>query len=169
MSDHDPVLFREVQRFGQWWLWALLIGLGFVVPATILVAINLASEEVNRGEFLVALLATAGCLLIIGLVFAVLCMTTEVRHSGLFLGFLPFRRLREIPLEGMTGHRAVEYRPIRDYGGWGIKGTKKKRAFNVKGNRGVRIDFVDDCHILIGSQEPEKLNRAIEKMLKHTR
>ncbi|MBN1477384.1 hypothetical protein JXA47_11575 [Candidatus Sumerlaeota bacterium] len=169
MSEHDPILFREVQRFAQWWLWAMLIGLGFIVPLTILVAIKLAEEEVSSTEFLPALLATGGCLLLIGLLFAVLRMTTEVRRTGLYLGFLPFRRLKQIPLEGMTEHRAVEYRPVRDYGGWGIKGTRSKRAFNVKGNRGVRIDFEDGRHILIGSQEPERLDRAIEKMLRGRR
>jgi hypothetical protein len=166
MSHHDPVLFREVQRFGQLWLLLLLAGLGIVIPASILVAIHLEKGEVSRGDMVGILLTTVFTLLIIGLVFFVLHMTTEVRRSGLYLAYFPFRRLREIPLEGMTRQRAVEYRPIRDYGGYGIKGSKGKRAYNVSGNRGVRIDFEDDRHILIGSQEPERLSRAIDKMLR---
>ena len=83
--------------------------------------------------------------------------------DGLFLRFHPFHRLlRKIPLESASEINAVTYRPVLQYGGWGIKGASKKRAYNVRGNRGVRVNYPDGTHILIGSQRAEELLAAIE-------
>ena len=38
---------------------------------------------------------------------------------------------------------ARTYAPLREYGGWGIRGLSRKRAYNVSGNRGVELSLVD--------------------------
>jgi hypothetical protein len=53
------------------------------------------------------------------------------------------------------------YRPIRDYGGWGIRYGRNGKAYNVSGNRGVMLEFSHGQKLLIGSQKPGDLANAI--------
>jgi len=96
-------------------------------------------------------------------------LTTEVRGGRLYIRFFP-RHLsfRRIQLDDVARCDAVTYRPVRDYGGWGIKGGRGSRAYNVSGNRGVRIDYADGTHLLIGSQRPDELAHAIRSLMEHT-
>ena len=56
------------------------------------------------------------------------------------------------------------YSPIRDCGGWGVRHYKSGKAYNVSGNRGVVLEFLDGRPILIGSQRPEELAKAIASL-----
>jgi hypothetical protein len=58
---------------------------------------------------------------------------------------------------------ARTYRPILEYGGWGIRYSPFGQgcAYNVSGNRGVQLELADGQRILIGSQRAEELARAI--------
>jgi hypothetical protein len=42
-------------------------------------------------------------------------------------------------------------------------------AYNISGNRGVRIDYKDGNRFLIGSQRPEELQQAIQPRLPASR
>jgi hypothetical protein len=58
----------------------------------------------------------------------------------------------------------VQYRPIADHGGWGIRsGRDGERALTARGNRGVRLVLADGTRLLIGSQRPEELAETIER------
>lgn len=54
-----------------------------------------------------------------------------------------------------------EYSPLGEYGDWGIRRGRGGRAYNVKGNRGVRLVLRTGKKVLIGSRYPERLITAI--------
>jgi hypothetical protein len=61
----------------------------------------------------------------------------------------------------------VNYRPIADYGFWGVRaGRDGERAFIARGNRGVRLELIDGTKILIGSQRPEALASVLDGALR---
>jgi hypothetical protein len=66
-----------------------------------------------------------------------------------------------IPLAEIRQAEAVVYRPIAEYGGWGIRGFGKRRALNTRGNCGVLLTRMDGSTILIGSQKPRELLSAL--------
>jgi hypothetical protein len=74
-------------------------------------------------------------------------------------------RAKHIPFSEIRKAEAVTYRPIRDYGGWGIRSGPEGWAYNVRGNRGVRIEYQDGNKFLIGSQKAEELEQAIRARL----
>lgn len=93
-------------------------------------------------------------------------LITEVRSDGLYLRYVPFhRRFNRIPLTGVAACEAKTYRPVRDYGGWGIRRVVGKKAYNVSGNRGVEIRYEDGSILLIGSKKPEQLAGALEPLI----
>ena len=74
----------------------------------------------------------------------------------------PFqRRGRRYAWNEVAGFGAVRYRPLREFGGWGIRGTRRHGAYNARGDAGVRLELADGSTFLIGSQEPERLEAAI--------
>jgi hypothetical protein len=49
------------------------------------------------------------------------------------------------------------YKPIRDYGGWGLRYSKKNgKAYTVKGNVGLVILLTSGKKVLIGTSQPDK-------------
>ena len=68
-----------------------------------------------------------------------------------------------IPIAEVRQAEAVAYRPIAEYGGWGIRGFGKKRALNARGNRGVLLTRADGSTLMIGSQKPRELLDALAR------
>ena len=174
MKEENNVIFREVQRFHQWWL--RLINIGTPVFIVSLFGYGMVQQLVfgkpwgDRPMSDIALLVTGICAILFGIaIFALLASTkliTEVRRDGLYIRYVPFHRsFRRIPLENVVRCESRTYRPIREYGGWGIRWARKGRAYNVTGNRGVRIDYADGRHILIGSHKADELAEAVRQRL----
>ena len=82
---------------------------------------------------------------------------------------------QEIPLADIKVAEAVSYRPLRQFGGWGIRGGKidgeRVSVYSLKGNTGVlltlskarRISLSMTRKFLVGSLDPEVLARALSK------
>ncbi len=162
LSDDEP-LFLEVQHFSQWWVKALagalfLVGIWMVVVTTTLHhatgRVVLIVEGAVVGLLIPALIVSAS-------------LTTRVDKAGLSIRFRPFHlRPKRIDLSQLADVQAITYRPVADYGGWGIHYSFSKRVgrgktYNVSGNRGVKLTFANGRHLLIGSQRPEELAAAI--------
>ena len=89
-----------------------------------------------------------------------------VREDGLFVRFSPFhRREKALGPSHLLRWHAREYRALREYGGWGIRYGAAGKAYNVSGNRGVQLEYSDGQRLLIGSQRPEELCRAIDLLM----
>ncbi len=48
--------------------------------------------------------------------------------------------------------------------GYPFRGRGK--VYNISGNRGIQLDFIDGKRLSIGSQKPEELAKAIDIVLK---
>lgn len=118
-----------------------------------------------EGESLrTALFALGGTALSMGLVYALIFqMTTEVDDQAIrvHFGYIPTYRWR-MPRADILEAKAVQYNPIREYGGWGIRGIPVT-ALNARGNLGVMLSLKNGRTMLIGSQRPDLLLQALTK------
>ena len=107
---------------------------------------------------------TALLLGVVVLLGAVLTMrlSTTVTADALSIRYGFLYRTR-IPLTEVAHAEAVEYAPIRDYGGWGIRGWRRRRALNARGNQGVLLTRTDGSTLLVGSQRPRELLEALSR------
>ena len=98
------------------------------------------------------------------ILFGVITMrqTTSVSPETVTVRFGPLYTAR-IPVAEVASAHAVVYRPVRDYGGWGIRGTSRRRALNTRGDEGVLLRKTDGSTVLIGSQKPRELLAALER------
>jgi hypothetical protein len=98
------------------------------------------------------------------LLLGLLSMRTTVDNKVLTVSFgtLFTWYRRRIPLSEIASAEVVSYSPIKEYGGWGIRGIGKHRALNMQGNRGVQLVLRNGDHVLIGSGHPEELHAALQ-------
>jgi hypothetical protein len=78
----------------------------------------------------------------------------------MFICFVWLWPERTIPWDQIRSVETRTYRPIRDFGGWGVRWVAKGIVYHARGNRGVRLILPDE-RVLVGSQRPEELARAI--------
>ena len=133
-----------------------------VLPGVVIPIVSGAEQDPTPGM----LAGTAVFLLsLVMMLFLVLGLklVTEVRPDGLYVRFVPLhRRCRHIPFDSnLLAVHSITY-SIVDYGGWGIRWVPNGKAYNVRGNQGVRLDFANGRHLMIGSQRPGELAAAIE-------
>jgi len=162
MQSESGVLFSEEQRFGQWWVWVLVFAVAVVEWLGFIIQIILGRPFGNNPapDWVVWLL-----LILVGILlpwFFLSCrLTTKVRIDRIEVRFRPFRA-RVIPMREVKSYAVREYRPIAEYGGWGIRWSAKHgMAYNVSGNRGVQLVLTDEKRVLIGSKRPEELAAAL--------
>jgi hypothetical protein len=104
--------------------------------------------------------ALLAVVLAILLAVASLRMTTVVTADAVTVRF-GFLYTARVPLKDLVRAEAIVYRPVRDYGGWGIKGFRNRRALNARGDRGVLLVRADGSTLLVGSQRPQELLTAL--------
>ncbi len=160
--------FEEEQRFRQRWLWAivlpsvvgLLVVFGYGLIQQLILKEPFGDNPASDTNLLMAALTT----FVVGggstLLLYKMKLVTKVDSNCLHILFSPLRR-RDIPLSDIAHWEARTYRPIREYGGWGIRVGRRGWAYNVSGNRGVELELTNGKKLLIGSQRAEELCAAI--------
>ncbi|MDD4253891.1 MAG: DUF6141 family protein [Methanofollis sp.] len=163
MTEGAP-LFRETQRFTQPWLWAVLI---LIAGVAWWGAVQQLYFSVPFGNRPAPDWAMAVITLVFGtlfpLFFAVIHLTVEVRDGGIAYRFFPFHlSFRVIPATDVERLEACTYRPLTEFGGWGIRwGAGGWRAYTTGGDRGVRVYLRNGRKILFGSRDPEGFVAAV--------
>lgn len=167
-NNEREAVFYEVQQFRQRWLWIFLLFTSLFI--VILFAYGMIKQLVfghawgsrPMSDEALAIVGMVVILFVVGLthLFYTMKLITEVRDDELLVQFFPFSR-QVISLGSVRCCEVRMYNPIKEYGGWGIRYGKSGKAYNVSGNRGVQLEFHSEKPLLIGSQKPEALERAI--------
>jgi len=89
-------------------------------------------------------------------------LTVRVQESRIFLhlGSVPLIR-RTVPFSQIRAVESVRYHPLRDFGGWGIRGWGKRKAWTARGDEAVALELEGDRLLLIGSDRPRHLEERI--------
>jgi hypothetical protein len=168
--------FKEEQKFDQVWF-RLVISISWV-SMVVIFGWGLYQQLVLKNPW--GDNPTSDTALILITVFVLAVMTgvtwmtfsmkliTEITEEGIKYRFPPLiRKPRTIPKAMIAEYQIRKYSPIGEYGGWGIRlGTMGRgRAYNVKGNMGLQLKLRNNKRILFGTQRPEALRSAVEKMM----
>ncbi len=159
---NEITLFREEQRFRQWWIWLLILGVAAIQWWGFIQQIVFGQLWGNNPgpDWMMWLLW-----LFIGigmpLFFIYLALIIEVTPQYVSLRFRPFAR-RIIPLAEIASVEMRTYQALREFGGFGVRGYSDNRAYNVSGRQGVQLVLRDGRRVLIGSQKAAELALAID-------
>jgi hypothetical protein len=159
----DEIKFTENQKFKQLWLWIII---NIPVITTLFLLLNrffMKNAPQNQQEHdTITLIILAFLLLLVPLLFFVLELRTRVTGNAIYIQFFPFHtKWLCFSFSEIASFSNVTYRPLLEYGGWGIRYSLNGKAYNVSGNRGIRLIFKDGKKLLIGSRDPDRFEKAI--------
>ncbi len=169
------MIFQEVQRFRQWWIWLILVSTSMLLMGLfgygVIRQLVFGQPWGDNPMSDTMLLIVGGFSIALGAgliwLFYAARLITEVRSDGLYIRFFPLHfSFHRIPLEKLKRYEVRTYSPITECGGWGIRSYRSGKAYNVSGNRGLALEFLDGRPILIGSQRPEELAKAVAFVLR---
>jgi len=170
MIRETELIYREEQRFALWLRWLIVLSMVWIVPLSIFPLTKIPSEQSSPEVLPIILLIVAGVFVPIAIaaLFWLLKLETEVRPDGLYIRYYPFHiNFKKFTADDLSEYYARKYKPIREYGGWGIRYSfGKGKAYNVSGNKGVQLVFKSGKRLLIGSQRAEELEEAIRSIKK---
>ncbi|MFC2130548.1 DUF6141 family protein [Bacteroidota bacterium] len=169
------VLHREVQYIKQKFV-VILVFFAALLPFSIIVVgmvmqIGYGTEFGNIPMSDNALITTAifslffALLIILLFKFSNLCI--EVRTDGFYYKYFPFHlSVKKIDKSEVQSVRIKKFRPIGDFGGWGIRYGfgKRGKGYIVSGALGVQFILNNGIKILFSTEEPEKMQLAIDKI-----
>lgn len=167
VGPQNQLIFREVQR------WSSAVRVPFLVLVLAadagIVAACLAARRGPSDTVPLFLAVSLGVVLSLGIavLFWVSRLEIEVRPDDIAVRFFPFHLdWRRLPAKELNECYARRYRPIREYGGWGIRYGWHGRAYNMSGHEGVQLVFKNGRRLLLGSQQPQELEAAIRSTMK---
>ncbi|MCO5725750.1 hypothetical protein [Robiginitalea marina] len=152
--------FTEIQKFTQWWLWALF-GALVLLPLYGLYRQVVLEEPFGNNPmsdwglvlFLLGMLAVPGF-------FAFIELRTEIDERGIRM------RLRPISQESFPWDRIEKVEPIT-YGfvGYGLRFSfKHGTVYNIRGNKGLAIYLKDGGRFVVGTQDPDRLVTTLKAL-----
>jgi Family of unknown function (DUF6141) len=156
------ILFEESQRFSQkLFRIILLLVSGLFVYAFIhqvLMGVPFGNKPLSDRGIIAALLFLS----IFNLLFYSMQLVTTIDEEAISVRFYPFhffpKRFEWSQLQDVI---VREYNPLKEYGGWGLRGFGKKKAMTVSGNWLVEVVFVNGQSLLIGTCKPEEMKAAL--------
>ena len=155
------IKFREEQKFTQWWLWLILVGIG------ILPIFGIYKQIIIGEKFGDKPMSDFGLILFSLFIFALIAMfwfmrlKTEIDQKGIRIKFFPFTK-KQVSWKEIRNTEIVNYGFV---GGWGIRlGTKYGTVYNIKGKIGLAIELNNGKKFLIGTQKETELNRMINEI-----
>jgi hypothetical protein len=151
--------FIEKQRFTQWWLWLLNLGLLAIpiygIVKQIIYKIPFGTKPMSNLGLIVFLIF----MLLFNYFFLTLKLKTTINEVGIKYSFFPFQlKEKTIKWEDVKSIYTRLYNPITEYGGWGLK----HGAVNVKGNVGIQLELKNGKKLLIGTQKKQEVETVLK-------
>lgn len=159
--------FTETQRFTQWWLWIISIGISGLHVYGLYQQFYLGKPFGDNPASNEMLLVFSCIPVLLILFFVVLRLDTRVDADGVHYRFFPFQIKYKLKRwDELEKVYVREYKPIYEYGGWGIRGWGKDKARNVSGNVGLQLEFKNGDKLLIGTQKGEEMGIVVSEFRK---
>lgn len=164
---NKEILFRETQKFRQWWLWLILMGINglflFGVFMQVIGEQKFGDKPMSDSQLIIATIFT----IILTLLFASIRLETIIKNDGIYVQFFPLHlKFKHYSWERLTKSYIRQYSAISEYGGWGLRiGIfGKGNAYNVSGDDGLQLEFIDNKRLLIGTNKPDDLTQLLQKI-----
>lgn len=147
-------IFKEEQKFTQWWLWLLLIGIGIIPLYGIYKQLILGEIFGNNPMSDLGLILFSLFVFGIIVLFWLMLLITEIDRYYIKMSFFPFVK-KQIKWSEIKTANVLNYGFV---GGWGIRIlTKYGTVYNIKGNIGLAIELLNGKKMVIGTQKETEL------------
>ena len=168
-------LFFEVQKQKGAIIWLLLAALTIISFTIMLLCykdLEHLQSKFSKNEFLI--IGGIISLMFIGLYFLFLNikMVTKIDDKGIHFRYPPFKnKFDTVSLTEISSFEVSEYKPMKEYGGWGFKKMGKPHgkntAYTISGKIALKIKLKSNIIILLGTQRKDALTYTLRKLMEH--
>lgn len=152
--------FIEKQRFIQWWLWLLLLGLASVFVYGLYKQIILGIPFGDKPMSDLGLILFSIAYFVFTVCFLSLKLVAKIDRDGIEVRYFPFVK-KQLKWRDIKKMEFLNY----DFVGWGIRfGTQYGTVYNVSGNQGLSIELSNGKRLLIGTQKQEEMELYLKKI-----
>jgi hypothetical protein len=88
-------------------------------------------------------------------------LVTELRPEQLSVAMKGFWRRIRVPVSDIRTAVAIDYDPVSEYRGYGVRSGRRGQAYIAFGNHAVQLELLDGRKLLVGSQQSQELARKI--------
>lgn len=160
MKENNRVIYREVQKPRQVWIWILI----FLIASFSWYSLI---QQIFLGNPIGTKPAPDGMLVIFWLIFGVLFpvgligfvnLAIEVREKGVYIRFQPFYyNYREILITDIVDYEPIVYHP-REFGGRGLRlNLKGEKAYSMNGKDALKLKLKDETVVFTTVNQQEML------------
>lgn len=151
--------FKEEQKFTQWWLWIILVGIGLLPLIMNYQQLVLKEDFGDRPMSDFGLILFSIFIFVFIILFLSMRLKTTIDLNQIEMKFSPFVS-KKIRWNNVKSAEVINYGFV---GGWGIRPwTPFGTVYNIKGNKGLAIELSNGKKFLIGTQKSMELNKALE-------
>ena len=160
----NPILFKEKQRFSQKiFRGILLLVTGLFIYAFVQQVVlhhPFGNKPMSDKGIFYALVFLA----IFNLLFFSMQLVTTIIEDAIIIRFYPFHIFpKRFEWSQLSEVIVREYNPLKEFGGWGLRGFGNKKAMSVSGNWLIEIVFLNNQSLLIGTKCPKEVEAALAK------
>ncbi len=153
--------FHEKQKFTQWWIWLILIGIALIfvygLYQQLILGVPFGDKPLSDVGLAVFSILMLGMLVF----FWFLQLETEIDAGGIRVSFFPFVK-KQFRWAEVRSAEVVDYGFV---GGWGIRLSARYGAvYNVKGRKGLAIKLINGRKYCIGTQKENELRSVIAEV-----
>ena len=167
LQNSNETLFKEQQRFKQWWLWLILLAVNglfiFGFFKQVIGGHPFGDKPMSNTGLIIATSIT----FLLSLLFLNFRLDTKITNDGIYVRFFPIHiRLKFYSWDQLNQSYIRQYSALTEYGGWGFRiGLGKSgNAFTVSVNKGLQLKFKDNKKLLIGTNKSDQLREILIKI-----
>ena len=154
------LIFKEKQKFTQWWLWVLLIGILMIPSYGIYKQIIMGEQFGDNPLPNFGLIIFFIFMLAFIVFFWMLQLTTIINDESIQMKYFPFSN-KEIKWADIESAEVIDYGFV---GGWGVRiGTKYGTVYNTSGKIGLALQLKNGKKLCIGTQKEKELIKVIKE------
>lgn len=159
---NNKILFSETQKITQWWIWLIML----IITISVIITAYQTLINARPENFVGLIIGLTICILLYTLLFTIR-LKTIIKDDGIYVKLFPFHlSFRHYPWDIISESYIREYNSILEYGGWGLRGVYKDKAFNISGNKGLQLKFKNGKKLLIGTNKASEIKNIIENLHK---
>jgi len=156
MTNRERTAYRERTP----WAWWVRAGLwGVILSSCYPILAGWGSEAPATQRWLIVAGIGAGAV-VVEIVLGGLTVLVQETRIVVHLGLVALIR-QTVPFSEIASMDSVRYQPIREFGGWGMRGWGRRRAWSARGDQAVALGLQGDKLLLIGSDHPRRLEARI--------
>jgi hypothetical protein len=165
--------YVEKQRFNQTWLWITLIIAGLLVMENfargfyvqIINGKPWGNNPTSDTALITVMIIVSVIFMIVYFIIGFSKLTVIIDSKGIHYKFFPFHwKFKYISWDSVDKFGVVTYNPLKDYGGWGVRFSKKGKAYGTDGDKGLQLYLKSGKKILLGTQKANDLVAFLTKI-----